>query len=175
MSEAMKGSLSAGLALLPGETVYREDLTSLPAQGETMLRRFGFGTLAILFALVILALKGSEFVFGSADNGTYIALAFAGLFFLQGLWNLTRKPVSNSANTDGWFVSTSNRIAFVASGGECIEQVKIEDIGKVDIVDDAILIYHREDGVADPYIPIFVIRRIEDPDELFEFVRDTYT
>ncbi|MDM7984464.1 MAG: hypothetical protein QUV02_08425 [Maricaulis sp.] len=93
-----------------------------------------------------------------------------GILYL-GVMSLRKSEPSPWAQLDR-YVFTNNRIALLNESGALLDDVRREDIDDVMLDKKLVVIWRKPDtGKFDS----FNIAYTDQPDELFEFVRDTYT
>lgn len=177
MSEAMP-IVPKSWRLESGEEVLRE--AAIDARVVELDRRLErrstwrhvvlFGGFAVVMVVALVAQAAD----GRAPISTMDWIVFGGLATAASVFAIIRLRSRQSAKPElpTRYLFTNLRIMLLDSANCLIDWIVASEIESVCIDEnDIVRVSRNEDDV----IPYFWLRGIEDPDELFEFVRDTYT
>lgn len=159
-----------------GEEVLREEHVDLKGRDrneiDNPVRRIGWSLVFFVAGLFFFARRGPEFFAGQVDWTAYLAIVLGVLLIAFSIWMVTRRRAPSPWAEMSKFVFTNTRIALLDSQRRLLDEIALDQIEDVVLIDYGVSVIRKDDPELKR---MFGILYVPDHDELFEFVRNTYT
>ncbi|MEC9249810.1 MAG: hypothetical protein VX501_04110 [Pseudomonadota bacterium] len=175
MSEAMP-IVPKSWRLESGEEVLREQSVDTEERDrneiDNPVRRIGWSLVFLVAGLFFFVRRGPEFLAGQVDWTAYLGIVLGAALIALSIWMLTRRRAPSAWAAMSTFVFTKTRVVLLDGQRRLLDEIRLDEIEDVVLIDYGVSIIRKDDPEL---TRMFGILYVPDPDELFEFVRDTYT